>query len=322
MAIQPFIRTAARGACRLIAIASLAAGVSACPASTTMPDVVGKPEAEARKTIEALGADVTVTKERGSGATGVVLRQTPAANAALPDTVQLVVSEGAPAGQREVPNVVGKTSVEAEALLVAAGLAAGRTTRQPGSGAAGTVLEQNPKAAAQVAPGTTVDLVVVDGAIVEVPNVVGSEEAAALTSLTQAGLRIGQVVRRLEGGGRAGTVVEQSPRAGLQVARDQPVDVTVKDDGVRVPSIVGRRIDAVAVSLLSSGLRYRMEPRRNSGRPAGTILEVIPAANTVVPRDSEVRVVLARDLLFPGHLDQVLRDFELRRKLPRQPRQP
>lgn len=63
-------------------------------APTDVPDVAGQPQADARATLEALGATVFISRQYVSGATpGSALSTDPAAGAALPSSITLVVAE-------------------------------------------------------------------------------------------------------------------------------------------------------------------------------------------------------------------------------------
>src|SRR5262245_54988974 len=79
-----------------------------CPSNDDkMPDVVGKPEAEAKKTLEALGLTVEATKKRTGATAGTVVDQSPHANQKIPNDakVTLIVEEQPPTGNAGVPRV-------------------------------------------------------------------------------------------------------------------------------------------------------------------------------------------------------------------------
>jgi beta-lactam-binding protein with PASTA domain len=127
-----------------------------------------------------------------------------------------------------------------------------------------------------------------------VPNVVGDEEGEALRKLTEQRLRMGNVRRALEGAGRPGTVMEQNPRPDVMVARETPVDLVIKEDGVRVPSVQNRIVDDVATVLLASRPKYTLAYQIDPNRPLGTILSLSPDGGQFVPRNSVVTLTLSR----------------------------
>ena len=103
--------------------------VSAGPEAVTIPDLVGKTEAEARQVLGDLGL-TEPSLDR-------VLR------AVAPGTaVALKLSSG----QVTVPDLVGKTQNEAFTLLTEAGLTPKSAYKQTADAAEGTVLEQDKKA--------------------------------------------------------------------------------------------------------------------------------------------------------------------------------
>jgi len=284
-----------------IAMLALLPGLAACPGggSDEMPEVVAKPEAEARSQLEELGLSVTVERKRDGGTPGTVIEQTPRAGEPIPDdgNVTIVVADAAAGGPAAVPNVVGTPAREAEQQIVQAGFVRGAMTRQFSSEPVDTVIEQNPRAGTVAAPGSLVDLVVADNTMVNVPNVVGDEEGEALRKLTEGGLRMGEVERVLQGPGAVGRVLEQNPRAELMVLRDTPINLRVKEDAVQVPRVQGKLLKEVSTELLRSGLRYRLAYRHEPNVPAETILHLSPQGGRLVARNSEVELTLATRFL-------------------------
>src|SRR5262249_33504365 len=129
---------------------------------------------------------------------GLVAATTPVAGTTLPANgqVTLVISLGT-----TVPILTGRlvgdanTGGTAVNQIVEAGLVLATITFQTRTTVpAGIVIAQDPAAAAQVNPGTAVNLVVSSGPPpVTVPNVVGLAQAAASTAITNAGLVVGTV---------------------------------------------------------------------------------------------------------------------------------
>jgi serine/threonine-protein kinase len=128
--------------------------------SVRVPRVIGQMRADATKTLEDKGLSVGEVTQRGTGATpGVVLNQTPEEGQALAPggTVALVVEQQTV----RVPDLTNLPLDQATEQLVGQGLKAGQITRQPTDRQAPeTVLSQQPKTGDNVAPGTTVQLVV------------------------------------------------------------------------------------------------------------------------------------------------------------------
>jgi beta-lactam-binding protein with PASTA domain len=134
-----------------------------------------------------------------------------------------VAAAGAPAKVR-VPNIIGKTPVQASHLASAAGLKLKSLAQGP-QRAAGQlyhlVQRQSPAAGQVVARGSTLNAYV--QALNKVPKVMGLPVNRAQQVLTQAGFRY----RLLRNGGTRGTPIVngQQPRPGLRLALGSVVDV-------------------------------------------------------------------------------------------------
>jgi eukaryotic-like serine/threonine-protein kinase len=131
--------------------------VSEGPDTTTVPNVVGLPEAQARERLEQ--AEVQVARE-GTFAEeppGIVVAQEPSAGdeVEIGSTVRIAVSEGT--GRVEVPDVVGLLVAEAQAALAEQDLEA-NVVQVPSREPEGTVVAQAPAGGAEATRGDTVRL--------------------------------------------------------------------------------------------------------------------------------------------------------------------
>jgi serine/threonine-protein kinase len=126
-----------------------------------------------------------------------------------------------------VPNLVGMSSADARSRLQSVGL---RSTQRPveSSRPAGTVVSQSPGAGAELREGGTVTLRVSTGpARVEVPDVVGLNEAAAIQELEAAGFAVRVVDEPTLLPTEDGIVLDQNPRAGSSRREGSTVTITV-----------------------------------------------------------------------------------------------
>ncbi|MGB5541360.1 MAG: PASTA domain-containing protein, partial [Gammaproteobacteria bacterium] len=143
---------------------------------------------------------------------------------------QLVI-DYAPAPTTVVPNVVDLPQATAEAAILAANLVVGTiTSASHPTIVAGNVISTTPVAGTTVFEGTAVDLVISTGpgtVLIDVPNVIGSTQAVATTTLVNAGLVVGNVTQ-VSDAAPAGTVIDQSPLACVAcVTAGSAVDLTV-----------------------------------------------------------------------------------------------
>ena len=245
-------RTARRSARLLVVLLILLAGVvagvawlfGAGPAGVvSVPDVSNVPLAEARAVLDEEGLGALSTEEvfDEDVLAGLVIRTDPAAASEVRrfEHVELLVSRGPELFV--VPDLLGKTQVEAAAELGAAGLTVGSLDEEyDESVAAGQVLRQAPEAGAERRGRSAVDLVVSLGpAPVAVPDVTGLPEEDAVAAIEQAGL--GAVVgeaREYSTVVPAGAVLRQDP-SGVEVRRGTRVTLTLSQGPriVKVPSV-------------------------------------------------------------------------------------
>ena len=237
-----------------------------------------------------------------------------------------------------VPNLDGRTVDEARRLLAAAGLELGRVAEGSGSGTAGTVMQQQPRAGSVVAPRSDVRLWLVPAQVATrpqepsvlarppvtrpqeparatVPRLVGRTVDDARGMIAQANLEV-EAVAELAGNGPPGTVLRQSPQAGTAVAPKSGVRLWIvparvaqqpRDPAgapvVRVPSLVGSTVEDARETLSGAGLQVAglADGPAGSGVP-GTVARQEPAAGSAVLPNSGVRLWLvpARRAVVPA----------------------
>jgi serine/threonine-protein kinase len=204
--------------------------VSGGPATVPLMDVSGLTEAKAVAALRHAHFK-TRTKAESSTTTeaGVVIGTEPSAETDVEEgrLITVLVSSGpAPV---HVPDVTGQTLEAAEATLTNAELAVGTVTKRVSSTqAAGTVLAQYPTSGGSVRAGSKVDLTVAQAPKeVEVPEVVGAAEAAAVAALKHAGLKAKVEQRATSEQAQVGVVLEQSLAAGAHARKGTTVTVVV-----------------------------------------------------------------------------------------------
>jgi len=125
-----------------------------------VPDVVGRPLAEARAAIEALGLGVGEVDESGEGELGTVTASEPAAGAMV-DAESDVDLVAVPAGI-EVPDLSGKQYREARSMLEELGLEVTVRRRYSDAVREFAVRDQEPEAGTRVEPGSEVTITIND----------------------------------------------------------------------------------------------------------------------------------------------------------------
>jgi eukaryotic-like serine/threonine-protein kinase len=145
----------------------------------------------------------------------------------------------APVAQVTVPNFVNQTLTQAQAIATQNGLVLSPTASAAPSGVtADTVLAQNPAAGAKIDKGGTVNLIVAAGAqTVAVPDLRNQTEIDAFNLLSAAGLTFGPKTEAFDPLVPAGSVISQSPPAGVLVNKGTPISYVLSKGPEPSPSI-------------------------------------------------------------------------------------
>lgn len=150
-----------------------------------VPDLVGKSETDALQLLASLGLQERRLPPRNDPAPpGTVIEQKVAPNTMLPQgsVVEFVLSLGAL--QVDVPDITRQQVDSAIQTLEADGFKVERADKPDRTVPAGFVLSQNPPGNLKLAQGSTVQIVVSAGDVVEFPSVIGMLRADAENVLT------------------------------------------------------------------------------------------------------------------------------------------
>jgi eukaryotic-like serine/threonine-protein kinase len=203
------------------------------------------------------------------------------------------------AQQARVPDIVGSTLEEAQALIEGRGLVMGTPVEQPTTNEdeIGIVLSQDPAFNATVEPGSTVTPTVgVEPEPVTVPaNLVGMTQEEAEAAIVAAGLTVGEVNPDEESDEEPGTVTATDPASGEQVPPGTAVNLAVAraPEQVAVPSVIGRSLEDAQAAIEAAGLVLGNVESRESDRPQNEVLETDPAGGTEVDQGSTVNVAIS-----------------------------
>lgn len=193
----------------------------------TVPDVVGKSEAEAFRILKDAGFDPQPAPQEYSDEVqaGLVISQHPeaASEAEKGSTVNYTVSKGTEV--IGIPNVVGKTEAEATAALTAAEFEVVVKSEFSDSVETGKVISQSPSAGVTANKGSAVTITVSKGSsTISVPDVVGMKESDAVAALQQQGFKVNV---KYEPHANSLTVLEQDPQADTEVKRGSTINILV-----------------------------------------------------------------------------------------------
>jgi len=194
----------------------------------------------------------------------------------------------------EMPNVVGAPFEEAKAILTEKGLAVSKEERQTHEKPPGIVIDQRPKPGTEVERGQRVDLILAVKTVTKMPNVVGKRIEEAEGALLKAGLAISEVKEIKTNERSPGIVLNQTPKAGMEVEPGQKVrlEVAVRS-GISVPNVVGEPFDKAKAILEAKGLEVLKIEKETDEKPPGTVVEQNPRQGKEVEKGQRIELVIA-----------------------------
>lgn len=263
----------------------------------TIPDVTGKPIAEAKTELENEGFDVSISlgSEPVSEAQGkTVEAQNPPAGTTVKDGEQVALTVyDVYVEKHELPNLVGKTREEAESLLTQSGLIPDfRTTPEAETEAEGNrVVNQIPEAGTVLKVDSVVTVTVKPpyDPMTSVPSLVQLSASQAKAALEKAKLRAyeepaGKALYQYE----SEKVIAQSIAPGQKVTKGTLVIYQAYSKyvpPVYMPSVVGLKVRRAKSRLKTSKLPA---PRVIKGEMARTLAEADKIYQQSIPAGSEV----------------------------------
>lgn len=196
-----------------------------------------------------------------------------------------------------VPDVVGSERSRAIEVLKRTGLLAEERSATVEADKVGFVVAQDPKAGTSAEAGSVVTITVgIATETVAVPDVVGTAFAEAAAALKRAQLRLGAV--EPPNPGSDAVVLDQSPKAGTQVARGSFVDLKVrppatKPPTVEVPDLARLTLDEAREKLESQKLKLgSVTAKPTTDNQVGRVLSQGPKAGENVAPGSNVDIVI------------------------------
>ncbi|MGM0931464.1 MAG: Stk1 family PASTA domain-containing Ser/Thr kinase [Actinomycetota bacterium] len=291
-----------RGVIWIVVLAILAALVAAAGwffgmgpgALVSVPDVAGKPAAEAQSMLQEQGLEYRLQEVFDEKvAKGIAVGTEPDAPIEVRrfEHLALVVSKGPELFA--VPPLAGMTLEKATDALDEANLTAGKVKKAYDEDvAAGTVLSHKPAEGEQLRRGTAVELTVSKGPKpFDVPQVIGQPQGDAAAALEGAGLKVEIAPEAVfDRNVPEGSVASQAPAEG-QVIRGDTVTLTLSKGPrmVEVPDMVGMQVDDAERQLKELG--FEVEVNEILGGFFGTVRAQDPV-NESVPEGSVITLTV------------------------------
>lgn len=204
--------------------------VSTGRATKVVPDVVTRPEGEARFILAADGFEVRVENiEDPKADSGTVVSQDPAGGVEATEGSPVTITVSLGPGEEVVPDVSGQSLASAQNELQAKGFRIGGPQEEPSdSFAEGQVTRTNPAAGTTADRNSVVTLFVSTGVErVVVPDVTNQSESTASANLRGDGFEVSVETRTVDPSVAPGRVLSQNPAGGSKADKGSKVTITV-----------------------------------------------------------------------------------------------
>lgn len=201
----------------------------------------------------------------------------------------------------KVPDLVGKTTTEAEKVLKDSGLelVIAKKVIDP-ERPKDVIISQDPQAGSKISKGGTVEVVVSKGAeLVVVPDCRGLTLERARALIGEVNLKVGDVTQEFSASAPQGKVSSQSPEPGAKESVGATVDLAISKGAemVVVPGVVGMTKDTATKSLEAAGFKAEVQ-EVSSTQPEGNVIDQNPAAGQRAAKGSKVVISVAKKAEF------------------------
>jgi serine/threonine-protein kinase len=222
-----------------------------------MPDLTNRSETSASKALEGFKAEIEILRQTSKTvAAGAVIATEPTSGSIFwGGKIRLLISTGPKL--IAVPEINGKTLVEATALLLQSGFTVGKVNSWFNSAPIATVFAYSGGDGSKVPEGSAVDLEISLGAI---PVVSGLDLATAKNLIQVAGLTVKEVTEEYSDTVAKGQVISLVPLTDpIGKAGEVNLVVSKGTNLVVMPKVIGETISAAKTLLESLGLRVTVD---------------------------------------------------------------
>ena len=269
--------------------------------NVTVPDLRNQTKEDALAALEKLGLKTEVVNDASADVQeDHVVGTDPTANSTVKSGSTITVTVSSGRENTSVPDLSGKTTAEASAILKKKGLDLDPVVREGSSPKVerGKIMEQNPSAGTQVSKGSKVTITVSTGeATTRVPVVTGMQWSQAEGNLTSLGFE--PVVEFVDGSEPDGTVISVDGE-GTQMPAKSKINVKVSNGSlIQAPNLTNMTVDAAYSALQAAGWKGNRsqivlgDPVKTGALVnGGRIAQQTPAAGSPVRKDGTVTVQL------------------------------
>jgi serine/threonine-protein kinase len=211
------------------------------PQKITVPKIVGEDITKAKVLLEDAKLRLTTESKSAGEKPGTIIDQNPKKDERVaPGTIITAFVEPEPE-MVTVPGLIGQSSAQVEPILKKAQLQL-KTEAKSAGATPGTIVDQNPKKDARVAPGTVVTAFVQpEPEMVTVPDVIGLSFKEA-ESKFEGKLQYQEYAPVITGKVQIGLVADQSPAKDQRVPVGTKVTLRAEAPSIEVPKLVGKTV--------------------------------------------------------------------------------
>lgn len=200
--------------------------------------------------------------------------------------------------QVKVPNLLGMTEDEAKAALKKVGLGYKNSgTASSDKYDEGQVCSQSVNAGTEVSKNTTIKVTISSGkGSVSIPNVIGKDEASALSTLSSAGFKYSKSYQYSDTVA-SGLVISQTPDASTSGKEGDTIALVISQgkEQVQVPDVIGKSQSDAESTLSANGLTVSSVTQDYSDSvSAGCVISQGISAGSYVDSGSGVSLVVSR----------------------------
>ena len=269
--------------------------------NVTVPDLRNQTKEDALAALEKLGLKTEVVNDASADVQeDHVVGTDPTANSTVKSGSTITVTVSSGRENTSVPDLSGKTTAEASAILKKKGLDLDPVVREGSSPKVerGKIMEQNPSAGTQVSKGSKVTITVSTGeATTRVPVVTGMQWSQAEGNVPSLGFE--PVVEFVDGSEPDGTVISVDGE-GTQMPAKSKINVKVSNGSlIQTPNLTNMTVDAAYSALQAAGWKGNRsqivlgDPVKTGALVnGGRIAQQTPAAGSPVRKDGTVTVQL------------------------------
>ena len=197
----------------------------------------------------------------------------------------------------QVPDIIGKTSKEAEAALKSVGLKYTVAGTEASDKSKDTVVRSNHKTGDYVEKGTHIRVYLSSGSETDkASDVKGQPESTAIDKIKADGYVVGGPNYEFSDSVPKGYVIDQDPPADTPLQKGSTITITVsrgpKVTSVSVPDLSGKTVDQARTILESKGLKLQANPVHDKAtiENDGQIFYQDQDAGSNVPQNSTITV--------------------------------